>query len=207
MWISSVRRLHCVLVANFWFEITRLPQIWQCLGSRLTENRPYNLFPQYWFAWTCPLVSMCIHCEVWWRFTYLPIIWKKGFVWFNNDKFNRAPIKRNKYSFTISGIASLPFIRLLLSASLDQRSGVAKITWRMDRYKWILRNCFREIQLQQTSIDSTIEFMKNIIYDHFANLDGTINSTDHTNAFCGKYKHRTPKSLKHQLIQLKVRRY
>ena len=33
---------------------------------------------------------------------------------------------------------------------------------------------------------------------------GTINSTNRTNAFCGKCKHLTPKSLKHQLKQIKM---
>ena len=63
---------------------------------------------------------------------------------------------------------------------------------------------FGNFQMQPTSIDLTIEFMKNTIYNYFANLYGTINSTNHTNAFCGKYKHLAPKSLKHQLKQLKM---
>ena len=58
--------------------------------------------------------------------------------------------------------------------------------------------------MQPTTIDLTIEFMNNTIYNYFANLYGTINSTNHTNAFCGKYKHLTPKSLKHQLKELKM---
>ena len=63
---------------------------------------------------------------------------------------------------------------------------------------------FGNFRMQPTSIDLTIEFMNNTIYDYFANLYGTVNSTNHTNAFCGKYKHLTPKSLKHQLKQLKM---
>ena len=58
--------------------------------------------------------------------------------------------------------------------------------------------------MQPTSVDLTIEFMSNTIYNYFANLYGTVNSTNHTNARCGKYKHLTPKSLKHQLKQLKM---
>ena len=58
--------------------------------------------------------------------------------------------------------------------------------------------------MQPTTIDLTIEFMNNTIYNYFANLYGTVNSTNHTNAFCGKYKHLTPKSLKHQLKELKM---
>ena len=42
------------------------------------------------------------------------------------------------------------------------------------------------VQFNQTSIDFTIEFMNNTIYDYCTNLYGTVNSTNHTNAFCGK---------------------
>ena len=66
------------------------------------------------------------------------------------------------------------------------------------------KTVFGNFQMQPTSIDLTIEFMNNTIYNYFANLYGTVNSTNHTNAFCGKYKHLTPKSLKHQLKQLKM---
>ena len=64
------------------------------------------------------------------------------------------------------------------------------------------KTVFGNFQMQPTSIDLTIEFMNNTIYNYFANLYGTINSTNRTNAFCDKYKHLTPKSLKHQLKQL-----
>ena len=66
------------------------------------------------------------------------------------------------------------------------------------------KTVFGNFQMQPTSIDLTIEFMNNNIYNYFANLYGTINSTNHTNAFCGKYKHLTPKSLKNQLKELKM---
>ena len=60
------------------------------------------------------------------------------------------------------------------------------------------------VQFNQTSIDSTIEFMNNTIYDYFTNLYGTVKSTNHTNALCGKYKHLTTKLLKRKLKQLKM---
>ena len=53
-------------------------------------------------------------------------------------------------------------------------------------------------------MDSTIDFMNSTIYDYFANLYGTVNSTNHANTFCTKYKHLTTKSLKHTLKQLKI---
>ena len=66
------------------------------------------------------------------------------------------------------------------------------------------KTVFGNLHLNQTSMDSTIEFMNSTIYDYFANLYGTVNSTNHANTFCTKYKHLTTKSLKHTLKQLKM---
>ena len=41
-------------------------------------------------------------------------------------------------------------------------------------FKTVLGN----VQFNQTSIDFTIEFMNNTIYDYFTNLYGTVNSTN-----------------------------
>ena len=43
------------------------------------------------------------------------------------------------------------------------------------------KTVFGNVHLNQTSIDSTIEFMNSTIYDYFANLYGTVNSTNHAN--------------------------
>ena len=66
------------------------------------------------------------------------------------------------------------------------------------------KTVFGNFHLNQTSIDSTIEFMNSTIHDYFANLYGTVNSTNHANTFCNKYKHLTTKSLQHTLKQLKM---
>ena len=63
---------------------------------------------------------------------------------------------------------------------------------------------FGNIQLNQTSIDSTIEFMNNTIYDYFTTRYGTVNSNNHNNPFCGKYNDLTTKLLKLTLKQLKM---
>ena len=66
------------------------------------------------------------------------------------------------------------------------------------------KTVFGNFHLNQTAMDSTIEFMNRTIYDYFADLYGTVNSTNHANTFCTKYKHLTTKSLKHTLMQLKM---
>ena len=63
---------------------------------------------------------------------------------------------------------------------------------------------FVNIQLNEKSIDSTIKFINNIIYDYFTNLFVTINSTNHTNDSCGKDKNLTNKLRKKKLKQLKM---
>ena len=63
---------------------------------------------------------------------------------------------------------------------------------------------FGNAQLNQTSIDSAIEFMNNTIYDYFTNLCGTVNSNNHSNEFFAKYKHLTTKQFKYKLKHLKM---
>ena len=63
---------------------------------------------------------------------------------------------------------------------------------------------FGNIHLNQTSINSTMEFMNNTIYDYFTTLYGTVNSNNHNNPFYGKYNHLTTKLHKLALRQLKM---
>ena len=68
----------------------------------------------------------------------------------------------------------------------------------------VFKAVFGTIKLHQTSIDSTIEFMNNTIYDYFTTRYGTVNSNNHNNPFCGKYNHLITKLLKLTLKQLKM---
>ena len=58
-----------------------------------------------------------------------------------------------------------------------------ELTATRESFKTVLGN----FQFSQTSIDCTVEFRNNTIYDYFTNLYGTVNSANHNNALCGKY--------------------
>ena len=67
------------------------------------------------------------------------------------------------------------------------------------------RSIFANIKLKSGSLDQTIRFINDSIYDFFKTNNGTIKSTNQTNNNFHKYKDLTTKQLKKEFAQLKHR--
>ena len=65
------------------------------------------------------------------------------------------------------------------------------------------KSIFLNIKIQPNSLDSTIKYVSDSIYNYFKATCGTVNSVNQSNEFYSKYKDLTAKVLKQKLRKLK----
>ena len=80
---------------------------------------------------------------------------------------------------------------------------LAKSNEEWSKVNEFFKSIFLNIKIQLNSLDSTIQYVSDSIYNHFKATCGTVNSANQSKEFYSKYKDLTAKFLKQKLRKLK----